>query len=83
MTAHDWLTHLLADLAVAPVDNPVRHQLIADTLAPLGVEAVRHAHAIESHAHWVRRPDHVARFDHMLAQAIDVAAYCTELAVTR
>jgi hypothetical protein len=75
--AQAWLRHLLEDVALAPtVDTRVRHDLLADVLAPLGpVEADRAANAIEKHAYWVRVGAHQSSADGLFSGEVDVAAH--------
>ncbi len=72
-----YLRTLVADIATAPaIDTRVRHDLLADTLAPLGAAtADRAAGEIEAHAYWVRHGSHATGEDLAFAASVDEAVY--------
>jgi hypothetical protein len=83
VTRHDHLARLIEDIALAPaVETGVRHDLLAEALAPLGpVDASREADAIEAHAYWVRTGPRQGRSDLLLHAEVDVAVHRVERAL--
>jgi hypothetical protein len=72
-----WLRVLMESIATAaPVDARVRHALLVDVLAPLGlVDADRRAAQIEQHAYWVRYGTHASGDDRALSRSVDEAVF--------
>jgi hypothetical protein len=85
VTRHDYLARLMADIACAPgADHHLRHDLLLDTLAPLGdQQAHQEADAIEAHASRVRTSPRQDSADMLLDAEIDVAAHRVDLALNR